>query len=140
MFEAAVAHIRALQGQGRKVIVAGWSDGSRERLSHVLAEHGIKQFELVSSLCASQDRPRGRAAARRHRASSTASRRRSLAIVGEQDILGDRLVRQSKRKRRAQDVLQEASALVGRRSRRPYRSRRRPLRRPEDHRGGGRAA
>ena len=35
-----------------------------------------------------------------------------FAIVGEQDILGDRLVRQSKRKRRAQDVLAEASALT----------------------------
>ena len=34
-----------------------------------------------------------------------------LAIVGEQDILGDRLVRIPKRKRRAQDVLAEAAAL-----------------------------
>ena len=33
-------------------------------------------------------------------------------IIGEQDILGDRLVRQGKRKRRAQDVLAEASALA----------------------------
>jgi transcription-repair coupling factor (superfamily II helicase) len=32
-----------------RVIVAGWSDGSRERLSHVLAEHGLKSLELVSS-------------------------------------------------------------------------------------------
>jgi transcription-repair coupling factor (superfamily II helicase) len=32
-----------------------------------------------------------------------------LAVIGEQDILGDRLVRQRKRKRRAQDVLAEAS-------------------------------
>ena len=31
------------------VVVAGWSDGSRERLSHVLAEHGLKSLELVSS-------------------------------------------------------------------------------------------
>ena len=35
-----------------------------------------------------------------------------LAVVGEQDILGDRLVRQHKRKRRAQDVLAEAAALT----------------------------
>src|ERR1019366_2282377 len=34
-----------------------------------------------------------------------------LAVIGEQDILGDRLVRQSKRKRRAENVLAEASAL-----------------------------
>ena len=49
VFDAAVAHIRDLRGRGLNVIVAGWSDGSRERLSHVLAEHGLKSFELVSS-------------------------------------------------------------------------------------------
>ncbi len=49
MFEAAVAHVRALRERGPAVIVAGWSDGSRERLSHVLAEHGLKPLELVSS-------------------------------------------------------------------------------------------
>ena len=32
VFEATIAHIRALQGEGKKVIVAGWTDGSRERL------------------------------------------------------------------------------------------------------------
>ena len=49
VFDAAVAHIRALRERGRDVVVAGWSDGSRERLSHVLAEHGLKSLELVSS-------------------------------------------------------------------------------------------
>ena len=34
-----------------------------------------------------------------------------LAVIGEQDILGDRLVRHASAKRRAQDVLAEASAL-----------------------------
>jgi transcription-repair coupling factor (superfamily II helicase) len=50
VFEAAIAHIRDLQGAGTRVIVAGWSDGSRERLSHVLADHGLKSVEPVSSL------------------------------------------------------------------------------------------
>jgi transcription-repair coupling factor (superfamily II helicase) len=109
VFEAAVAHIRALQGQGRKVIVAGWSDGSRERLSHVLAEHGIKQFELVSSMAQVHS---ARALPLAVIALEHGFEAPGFAIIGEQDILGDRLVRQSKRKRRAQDVLQEASALA----------------------------
>ena len=110
VFEAAVAHIKSLQGQGAKVIVAGWSDGSRERLSHVLAEHGLKQFELVSSL-AQVNSARPGALPLAVIAMEHGFEAPGLAIVGEQDILGDRLVRQSKRKRRAQDVLQEASAL-----------------------------
>ena len=111
VFDAAVAHVRALRERGLNVIVAGWSDGSRERLSHVLAEHGLKPLEFVSSY---------------HQATTTRAGALPLAvialeqgfeapdfaIVGEQDILGDRLVRQSKRKRRAQDVLAEASALT----------------------------
>ena len=40
VFDAAVTHIRALQGAGKRVILAAWSDGSRERLAHVLADHG----------------------------------------------------------------------------------------------------
>src|SRR5690606_10402439 len=36
VFEAVVRHIRDLQGAGRRVILGSWSDGSRERLCHVL--------------------------------------------------------------------------------------------------------
>ena len=49
VFDAAVAHVRALRERDLNVIVAGWSDGSRERISHVLAEHGLKPLEFVSS-------------------------------------------------------------------------------------------
>ena len=33
VFEATAAHVRAMQDQGRHIIIAGWSDGSRERLA-----------------------------------------------------------------------------------------------------------
>ena len=111
VFDAAVRHIGALRDKGLKVIVAGWSDGSRERLSHVLAEHGLKSQELVSSYAQAKTARAGAlplaAIALEHGFEAG-----DLAIVGEQDILGDRLVRQQKRKRRAQDVLAEAAALT----------------------------
>jgi transcription-repair coupling factor (superfamily II helicase) len=110
VFEAAVAHIKVLREKGVQVIVAGWSDGSRERLSHVLAEHGLKQFELVSSLSQAKS-VRASALPLAVIAIEHGFESPDLAVLGEQDILGDRLVRQGKRKRRAQDVLQEASAL-----------------------------
>ncbi len=111
VFEAAVAHIEALRAKGLTVVVAGWSDGSRERLSHVLAEHGLEPFELVSSLAQAKSARVGAlplAVIALERGFESAD----LAVVGEQDILGDRLVRQVKRKRRAQDVLAEAAALT----------------------------
>jgi len=110
VFDAAVRHIRSLGDRGLKVVVAGWSDGSRERLGHVLAEHGLKSQELVSSWPQAET---GRAGALPLAviALERGFEADDLAIVGEQDILGDRLVRIPKRRRRAQDVLAEAAAL-----------------------------
>ena len=111
VFDAAVAHVRALRDRGLNVIVAGWSDGSRERLSHVLAEHGLKSLEFVSSYHQATTARAG-ALPLAVIALEQGFEAPDFAIVGEQDILGDRLVRQSKRRRRAQDVLAEASALT----------------------------
>jgi transcription-repair coupling factor (superfamily II helicase) len=111
VFDAAVAHVRALREQGLNVIVAGWSDGSRERMSHVLAEHGLKSLEFVSSYHQARTARAG-ALPLAVIALEQGFEAPGFAIIGEQDILGDRLVRQSKRRRRAQDVLVEASALA----------------------------
>ena len=40
---------KRLQAQGKRVVVAGWSEGSRERLGHVLKDFGIHALEPVSS-------------------------------------------------------------------------------------------
>ena len=62
-------------------------------MSHVLADHGLHNLTPVASW------PRGAGAAeaagraRRARARSAASRPPTLAVISEQDILGDRLVR-----------------------------------------------
>ena len=48
VFEAAVAHIRDLKAKGHRVIVAAWSEGSRERLIHVLDDHGFPGVKPVA--------------------------------------------------------------------------------------------
>ncbi|WP_296709456.1 transcription-repair coupling factor [Rhodoblastus sp.] len=110
VFQAAVDHIRALQGEGKKVIVAGWTDGSRERLGSVLAEHGLKKQEIVSSLSQALSLRDARAALAviGLEAGFVAG---DLAVIGEQDILGDRLAPQRKRRKRAENFLAEVSAL-----------------------------
>ncbi|PPQ40072.1 transcription-repair coupling factor [Rhodoblastus acidophilus] len=110
VFEAAIGHIRALQGEGKKVIVAGWTDGSRERLGTVLAEHGLKKLEPVSSLSQAQGLRDAKVALAviGVEAGFVAG---DLAVVGEQDILGDRIAPQRRRKKRAENFLAEVSAL-----------------------------
>jgi transcription-repair coupling factor (superfamily II helicase) len=111
VFEQLVIHVRNMQSQGRKVIIAGWSDGTRERLSSVLADHGLKNSELVSSL------DQALAVAKDKYPLTVIGLEQGfeagdLVIIGEQDILGDRLVRQRKKSRRAQDFLSEVAALA----------------------------
>jgi len=107
VFEAAVRHIEALREDGKRVILAGWSDGSRERLGHVLQEHGLKKFEPVSSLAQTIGLKGVALAVIGLEQGFVAG---DLAVIGEQDILGDRLVRSHKRQKR-ENVLQEVGAL-----------------------------
>ncbi|MBK9083081.1 MAG: transcription-repair coupling factor [Rhizobiales bacterium] len=111
VFEAATAHLRALQEQGRRVVLAGWSDGSRERLAGVMADHGLKAVETVASLGQALALPREKIALA-VLPLEKGFEVGDLAVVGEQDILGDRLVRGRKKARRAQDFLSEVAALT----------------------------
>ncbi len=110
VFQAAADHIKALAAQGKSVVVAAWSEGSRERLGHVLAEHGLPAPPLVTGLPG--------ALALGKSAVSLAVlgiehgfETESLAVIGEQDILGDRLVRRRKKHKRAENLLGEIAAL-----------------------------
>ncbi|MHB2166287.1 transcription-repair coupling factor [Alsobacter sp. R-9] len=111
VFDAAVTHIRALQGQGKRVVVASWSEGSRERLSHVLADHGLKGAVPVAQLAHAQAQPRN-VATLAIWGLETGFETEDWAVVGEQDILGDRLVRRTRRAKRPQDVIGEVGSLT----------------------------
>ncbi|QBR70135.1 transcription-repair coupling factor [Beijerinckiaceae bacterium] len=111
VFGAAVDHMRALQAGGKRVILAGWTDGSRERLAHVLADHGLAETAPVSSLA------QALALAPSCLALAVIGIEQgfeadALALVGEQDILGDRLLGVRRKSRRAQDFLQEVGSLT----------------------------
>ncbi len=103
VFDAAVAHIKA--HANRKTIIACWTAGSADRLRTVLSDHGVGDIVHADSF-------------------KSLSGDVSTAILGleqgfetdnvvflsEQDILGDRLVRRTRRKR-AENFLTEASGL-----------------------------
>ena len=77
VFDAVVAHVKRLEAEHRRVIVAAWTPGARERLSTLLADHGLKDTAKVDSYADALALPAGR---RRSPSwgSSRVSRRRSL--------------------------------------------------------------
>ncbi|MCP8940735.1 transcription-repair coupling factor [Alsobacter sp. SYSU M60028] len=111
VFDAAVAHIRDLQANGKRVIVAAWSDGSRERLAHVLADHGLKGLVQVSALSHAMAQPRN-VATLAIWGVEAGFETPDFAVVGEQDILGDRLVRRARKSKRPQDIIAEVASLT----------------------------
>jgi len=111
VFNAAIDHVRALQASGKRVILAAWSDGTRERLARVLADHSFNDSAPVSSL------PQALSLSPSVLALAVIGIEQGfvaegLAVISEQDILGDRLVGPRRRPRRAEHFLTEASALT----------------------------
>ena len=47
VFEAVTEHVAALQAGGKRVVIALWSEGARERMSHVLADHALANLAPV---------------------------------------------------------------------------------------------
>jgi transcription-repair coupling factor (superfamily II helicase) len=108
VFDAVVAHAKRLRGESKRVIVAYWSNGARERLAALLSEHGIGETKRVESFADILREPRD-VTAMAVLPLETGFEAPGLAVIGEQDILGDRLVRKSRGKRH--DVLTEVSSL-----------------------------
>ena len=110
VFAAGVGNRGGLRAAGRRVVVAGWTEGSLDRLVQILAEHHLGNLKRVATLADVEALAAGEAglAVLPLEAGFETD---SLAIVAEQDILGDRLVRRSKKRKRASDFIAEVAAL-----------------------------
>ncbi len=110
VFDAVVAHLKRVHAEHRRVIVAAWTPGARERLSSLLSDHGLKaqtKVEGYSDALALDPNVAGLAVLGLEQGFETPE----LVVVAEQDILGDRLVRPRRKAKRAADVLTEATSL-----------------------------
>jgi transcription-repair coupling factor (superfamily II helicase) len=110
LFGAVVGHVRSLQAAKKRVIIAAWTPGARERLATLLTGHGLKEARKVESYPEALALPGGMPALAvlgLERGFDTPE----LAVIGEQDILGDRLVRPRRKAKRAADVITEATSL-----------------------------
>ena len=110
VFDAVGAHIAAEQAAGRRVLVAGYSAGTRDRLGTLLGEHGLTRLAAVESWPEAQALEPGTLglAALGLDKGFTAP---GLAVITEQDILGERIARPAAKRRRSENFLTEVSAL-----------------------------
>ena len=110
VFDAVKAHVEDLQGAGKRVVVALWSDGARERMGHVLADHGLHNLVPVASwpeALAKQTFEVALAVLGLESGFETGD----VAVIGEQDVLGDRLVRPRRAAKRAENFIAEVTSL-----------------------------
>jgi len=110
VFALAVKHIAERRAQGWKVLITGWSEGSLDRLLQVLNEHGLEKIKPVASLKEVEKLGKGEAASA-VLSLEAGFETGNLAVIGEQDILGDRMVRRSKRRKRGADFISEVAGL-----------------------------
>ncbi len=109
LFSALKDHVNARLAAG-PVVIASWSEGARERLKGLMEDEGLTGARLIRdareigpgvNLCIwplDQGFEAGAPA-------------NPLTVISEQDVLGDRLIRAPRKKRKAENFLTEAQSL-----------------------------
>ncbi|MEP2742710.1 MAG: transcription-repair coupling factor [Bauldia litoralis] len=110
VFDAVIKHIAAVQTAGKRAIVACWSDGSRDRMGQVLVDHGLTRLQAVADWAEAAALPADTVGLAVFGVED-GFEAGDFAIIGEQDILGDRLVRPQS-KRRPADFLTDVTSLA----------------------------
>ena len=106
LFGALADHIRARMKLG-PVLVASYSEGARERLAGLIEDEGLA--ETISVPNATRIGKRGLHLA--VWALEHGFEAPGLTVISEQDVLGDRLIRAPRKRRKAENFLTEAQSL-----------------------------
>ncbi|SDG88459.1 transcription-repair coupling factor [Roseospirillum parvum] len=111
LFEAVLDHLKRLGRDGYAVVLTAASKPGRHRLATLLADHGAEAAPKVddwpAALVAAEDGAWPVVVAPFARGFVA----HGLAVITEQDILGDRLARQPRRKRQAERFIADVSTL-----------------------------
>ena len=110
LFEAVRDHLAAEREAGRRTAIAAFSAGSADRLASVLHERGVADLRRVAdgeALAALPSSAVGLAVLALEQGFATPD----LVVLGEQDILGERLARTPRRRRSIDQFISEATAL-----------------------------
>jgi transcription-repair coupling factor (superfamily II helicase) len=111
LFDAVRDYLTEAQKSGRRAAIAAYSEGSADRLATVLHEHEQGELRRVADGKALARLPKqtvGLAILPLEEGFATDA----LVLLGEQDILGDRLSRTPRRRRNLDDFITEAASLA----------------------------
>jgi len=110
IYQQLAAQMKTWANQNRRTVVAAWSRGSRARLGALLAEHKLRaepvedwadvrkiRFDTIALVTLGLER--GFVAD-------------TFAIIGEQDLLGERISRPPKKRKRADQFIAEATEIA----------------------------
>jgi transcription-repair coupling factor (superfamily II helicase) len=106
LFAALATHVKARAATG-PVVIAAYSEGARERLAGLIEDEGMGQPHVVPDFSRV-----GRTGL--HMAVwplDHGFEAPGITVIAEQDVLGDRLIRQTRKRRRAENFLTEAQSL-----------------------------
>lgn len=109
VYQAVAKHIEDLRRHGRKVVLASYTKGARERLGGLLEEHGVSKQKKADSwqeALGAKVQPALLVLPLDHGFSTP-----DVAVLTEQDMLGDRLVPRRKRRKNADAFLAEIASL-----------------------------
>jgi transcription-repair coupling factor (superfamily II helicase) len=110
VYDAVRTHTSDEIKAGRRVLIAAFTEGSRDRLSGLLVEHGVEGLATIEDgqhLDGLPEKAIGIAVLPLEAGYADTG----LAVISEQDILGDRLTRPGRRRLKAENFIAEVSSL-----------------------------
>ena len=114
LFSALADHVRKKMEVG-PVVIASYSEGARERLSGLIEDEGLAETIPVNDLTRVGKRGLHLAVWPLEQGFeapwSEAGKEARITVVSEQDVLGDRLIRSPKKRRKAENFLTETQSL-----------------------------
>src|SRR5207344_3530905 len=111
VFEAVVGHVHSLQAKRKKVVITLWSEGSRDRMASMLRDHKLSNVTSVNAWRTVQATPRNETMLA-VLGMESGFETDEFAVISEQDILGDRLVRPRKASRKLDNFISEVTSLA----------------------------
>jgi len=111
LFGALADHVRAKLQDG-PVVVASYSEGARERLSGLIEDEGLAETIAVTDFTRVGKNGLHLAVWALETGFKAPLDGRRLTVISEQDVLGDRLIRKTKRTKRAENFLTEHQSLT----------------------------